>query len=344
MSRAVLCLVTGFLGVSLVAQQAAPTAPPPVPTPLQTSWDDFLAGLRADAAAKGITAATIDAALTTLEMLPVAVERDRTQPEQVISLDEYLKRRLTKAVIARANAKAAEHAATLARIDATYGVPPAVVVAVWGIESNFGQFTGVRPTVQALATLAYDGRRALFRNELFDALRIVDQGSITLAELKGSWAGAMGQPQFMPSSYLRLAVDQDNDGRTDIWSTTADVFGSVANYLKHYGWTRGARWGREVALPATARTRIDHEVPMRRTGCRAEREMSEPRPLSTWAALGVTLPGGRPLPKAAISASLVRGDRRHFLAYENYGAFIAYNCANSYAVSLGLLADQIRTK
>lgn len=335
MSPAFVCLLVLLSGVAVVAQQ---------PTPLQVTWEAFLAGLRTDAAAKGISPATIDAALTTLELLPVAVERDRTQPEQVISLDDYLKRRLTKTVIATANAKAAAYAPLLRKIEAAYGVPPAVVVAVWGIESNFGQFTGVRPTVQALATLAFDGRRALFRNELFEALKIVDQGHISLAELKGSWAGAMGQPQFMPSSYLQLAVDQDGDGRADIWTTPADVFGSVANYLKHYGWTRGARWGHEVALSATARTRIDHEVPMRRTGCRAEREMTEPRPLARWAALGVTLPGGRPLPTSARSASLVRGDRRQFLVDDNYAAFIAYNCANSYAVSLGLLSDQIRLK
>ena len=166
----------------------------------QVSFEEFLAGLRTEAASKGISKATIDAALTGIEPLTVAVERDRTQPETVVSLDTYVSRRVTPKVIRNARAVAKEHAKVLKRVETDYGVPPNVLVAVWGVESNFGAFTGTRPTIAALATLAYDGRRALFRNELFDALRIVDAGHIAVDELKGSWAGAMGQPQFMPSS------------------------------------------------------------------------------------------------------------------------------------------------
>ncbi len=308
----------------------------------QVSFEEFLAGLRAEAAAKGISQGTIDAALTSVEPLPVAVERDRTQPETVVSLDTYVSRRVTPKVIQNANAVAAEHTSLLREVETAYGVPPNVLIAVWGIESNFGTFTGTRPTVAALATLAYDGRRALFRNELFDALRIVDAGHITLDQLKGSWAGAMGQPQFMPSSYLKYAVDFDHDGKADIWTTPADVFGSIGNYLKAFGWTAKERWGREVKLSKAAHAKIDHTVPMRTGNCKAEREMTVARPLKAWARLGVRLPGGAALQTSDIQASLVRGDKRFFLVYANYDALLGYNCANSYAVSIGLLSDKIK--
>jgi membrane-bound lytic murein transglycosylase B len=321
---------------------ALPLAAQTPQVPAQPSFDEFLAGLRTEAAAKGISKATIDAALTGIEPLPVAVERDRNQPETVVSLDTYVARRITPKVVRNANAVADEHAALLRKVEDKYGVPPSVLVAVWGIESNFGAFTGTRPTVAALATLAYDGRRALFRSELFDALKIVDDGHITLGELKGSWAGAMGQPQFMPSSYLKYAVDFDKDGKADIWKTQADVFGSIGHYLEEYGWKPKERWGREVKLSKAARAKIDHTVPMRTSSCKAKREMTVDRPLKEWSRLGVTLPSGAALPKADIDASLVRGDKRFFLVYRNYDALLGYNCANSYAVTIGLLADTIK--
>lgn len=314
----------------LAAQQQAPSQ----------SFEEFLAGLRTEAAARGISQATIDAALTNVERIPVVTERDKNQPEQVITLDKYIAQRLTPKTLATARAMAKEHADLLKAVSAEYGIPPNLLVAVWGVESNFGTFTGVRPTVAALATLAYDGRRALFRNELFAALQIVDAGHITLDQLKGSWAGAMGQPQFMPSSYLKYAVDFDKDGRADIWTTLPDVMGSIGNYLKAFGWTPGGRWGREVRLSKAALARIE-DVPLRTTGCKAERELTETRPISAWAKLGVRLLGGKALPKGDPPASLVRGDKRYFLVFHNYEVLLAYNCANSYAVSLGLMADQI---
>jgi membrane-bound lytic murein transglycosylase B len=160
-------------------------------------------------------------------------------------------------------------------------------------------------------------------------------------DLKGSWAGAMGQPQFMPSSYLRYAVDFDEDGRADIWKSEADVFASIANYLKAHGWIDGERWGREVRVPPAALERIGAAIPMRASGCQAERAMTEPRILSEWKALGVTLGDGTALPVSDLRASLVRGAKRSFLVYRNYDAIIGYNCAHPYAVSVGLLADRI---
>ena len=307
----------------------------------QISFPDFLAGLRTEALAKGVSQATIDSALTNVEPVTVVVARDRAQPELVQSLDSYVAQRLTPSRIEKGRALARTHADVLTRIEKTYGLSAPMMVSIWGLESNYGAFTGSYPTIAALATLAYDGRRPLFRTELFEALKIVDQGRATAADLKGSWAGAMGQPQFMPSSYLTHAVDFDGDGRADIWTSLPDVFASMANYLKNSGWQAGERWGREVRISKAVMTRIDRSVDMRTGSCRAVREMTVARPLSAWKKLGVLLADGRPLPNADLSASLVRGEKRNFLVYGNYQALLAYNCSHSYAVTVGMLADKI---
>lgn len=331
--------VTSVLAVGLTALLMA-QEPQTVPSPDFGVW---LHGVRAEALQRGISPATVDKALDGLEIEPVVVARDRAQPEQVQSLDSYLQQRLSARTVRSASAMLARHRESLARVEKKYGVPTEMLIAIWGIESNFGQFTGTRPGIKALATLAFDTRRpALFRNELFHALTILDQGHITLEELKGSWAGAMGQPQFMPSSYLKHAVDFDGDGRADIWKSETDVFASIANYLKSAGWVEGERWGRPVQISRSVLDRIESQVPMRATGCRALREMTDKRPLSRWASMGVLLPGGRPLPKADMDASLVRGVKQHFLVYRNYHALIDYNCSNSYAVAAGMLADRVR--
>jgi membrane-bound lytic murein transglycosylase B len=327
--------------VALCAGLAATgVAQEPPPTPDFQSW---LAGVRAEAVKRGISAVTIDRAFTGLEIEPVVVARDRAQPEEVQSLDAYLKQRLSQRTLTSARTMHERYQPVLERVDARYGVPPEMLIAIWGIESNFGQFTGSRPVITALATLAFDTRRpTLFRAELFHALTILDQGHIAIEELRGSWAGAMGQPQFMPSSYLKHAVDFDEDGRADIWNTQPDVFASIANYLKYAGWTSGEHWGRQVRVGRPALDRIERQVPMRSSGCRALREMTEARPLQEWTKLGVVLANGQPLPNAGMNASLVRGVRQHFLVYRNYHALIDYNCSNAYAISAGMLADRVR--
>jgi len=302
---------------------------------------EFLDGLRAEALAKGVSQGTVDSALGNIEPVTVVVARDRAQPELTQSLDSYVTQRLTPSRVEKGRALAGTHGDLLARIEKTYGLGAPMMVSIWGLESNYGAFTGTYPTIASLATLAYDGRRPLFRTELFEALRIVDQGRATAAELKGSWAGAMGQPQFMPSSYLTHAVDFDGDGHADIWTSLPDVFASMANYLKNSGWQAGERWGREVRVSKAAMTRIDRSVEMRTGACRAVREMTVARPLSAWKTLGVTLADGRPLPAADLSASLVRGEKRYFLVYGNYQALLAYNCSHSYAITVGLMADKI---
>jgi len=322
------------LSAQTPAQEIAP-APPP--------FEEWLAAVRVEALARGISQPTVDAAFGSLERLPVVVERDRTQAERTLTLDQYVRRRLTARVVRSAREMAVKHRAELQRAADTHGVPRAFIVAIWGLESNFGRFQGVRPTVATLATLAYDGRRqALFREELFAALRILDRGDVPLDALRGSWAGAMGQAQFLPSSYLEWAVDADGDGRRDIWTSLPDIFGSIANYLKEHGWTKGERWGREVRLGDRTAARVAAAVPMRLTGaCQAVRDMTEARPLSTWRELGVTQKDGSALPRADISASLVRVDTHRYLVYGNYEALLGYNCAHTYALSVAFLAERI---
>jgi membrane-bound lytic murein transglycosylase B len=322
----------------LTAQSPVP-APEPVADPAR--FTAFLGELQAEAVERGISAEVAAKALDGLTPLPVVLERDRGQAETVLTVDEYVRRRLTPAIVRRARTMAATHKTLLAKVGKTYGVQPRYLVAVWGLESNFGRFTGVRPTVQALATLAFDGRRGtLFRNELFDALRIVERGHAPLEHLKGSWAGAMGQPQFMPSSYLRYAEDFDGDGERDIWNSQADVFASIANYLKAYGWDATATWGRPVRLPGSAKE-IAERAGSRGEGCRAERALTRRQSLAEWEAMGVrTVTGGR-LPKVNRTASLLAAGGSNYLVYGNYEAILGYNCANAYALSVAMLGDRL---
>jgi len=317
-----------------VQDAATPAAPPP--------FDAWLADVRTEALTRGIRQEVVDAALTDIQPVEQILDRDRTQAEFSLDLSAYLKRRLTRPALRTAQQMYAEHRRLLNDVGKQYGVQPRVIIAVWGLESNFGRFAGVRPTIPALATLAYDPRRAtLFRNELFSALEIVNRGDIELERLKGSWAGALGQPQFMPSTYLKFSQDFDGDGRRDIWTSLADVFASVAFYLREHGWSDQTTWGREVKVPKAARTAIG-KLPRREEGCRAERALTAPKPLKEWRKLGVRTAAGGPLPGGAIDASLVTDGARYFLVYKNYEALLAYNCATSYAISIGMLSDTIR--
>jgi membrane-bound lytic murein transglycosylase B len=291
---------------------------------------------------RGLSPEVVDRAFSNLEPSPTVIERDQTQAEIVLTIDQYMQRRLTRPVVRTARQMAAKHRALLSRVSASYGVPSRVLVAVWGLESNFGRFSGVRPTIQALATLAWEGRRGdFFRGELMNALEIVDRGYIDLDQLRGSWAGAMGQPQFMPSSYLKWAQDFDGDGDRDIWRSEPDVFASIANYLKEHGWAVDRTWGREVRLPAAGLESIRERAGLRTEGCRAEREMTNALPLTTWRSMGLRNAAGGPLPVVDIEASLLHTGKRVYLLYPNYEALLEYNCAHSYALAVALLADQI---
>ena len=316
---------------------------PVVQLPPQQTFGEWLLALRAEASAQGISDSTLDAALNGLEPVPVVIERDRSQAELVLTLDQYLERRLTPKMIKTARAMGKEHRDVLKRVSAKYGVPPGILVAVWGLESNFGRFSGVRPTIATLATLAYDRRRAtLFRQELLAALHILDSGDVSVDRMRGSWAGALGQPQFMPSSFLQFAQDFDGDGRRDIWTSLPDVFASIANYLTEHGWSKGQTWGREVKVPPAVLQRLDKLAPLQTEGCLAQRQMSVPLPLTEWRKLGVTQTSGRRLPSSDINASIVRAGKRQFLLYPNYQAILAYNCVHAYGLSVALLSDKVQ--
>jgi membrane-bound lytic murein transglycosylase B len=321
----------------------AQSIPAPTDAP-RPSFADFLAGVRAEALTRGLRADIVDEALSQVEEpLPVVIERDRAQAETVLSLEQYVSRRLTPKFIKTARQTFEGQRPLVDEIGEHYGVSPGIIVGIWGLESNFGRFSGVRPTVAALATLAWDPRRSeLFRAELFNALEILSRGDIGVAEMRGSWAGAMGQPQFMPSSYLRYAEDYDGDGHRDIWSSRADVFASIANYLKGHGWTPGDRWGREVQIRRDVLRRITNDVARRSGSCQATRDMTVSLPMKKWRELGVREATGRPLPATADDVALVSGSTRHFLVTSNYDALLDYNCAHSYAISVGLLADRLK--
>lgn len=332
------------------AVQAAQPAPP-IPNAPQAATDatsrpsfaEWLEGVRSEALARGYKPELVNDALAGVqEPMPVVIERDRTQAETVLSIEAYITRQLTARRVREGRATLAKHKATLEKVEATYGVPARIIGGVWGMESNFGRFSGVRPTIAALATLAWDPRRATyFRRELFNALEILNRGDIDLPRLKGSWAGAMGQPQFMPSSYLQYAVDFDGDGRRDIWTTTDDVFASIANYLKGHGWEPGRPWGREVQVSKDVASRIAGTVARRAGSCQATRDMTVQLPLTEWQQLGVRTLTGAALPKVDIQAALVSGSSRHFLVYNNYDALLEYNCAHAYALSVAMLGDRL---
>jgi peptidoglycan lytic transglycosylase B len=331
-----LLLVVALLAAVPQAQGTAASDAPRV------AFSEFLAGLRTEALARGIKVETLDAAFAGLEPLPIVVERDRTQAETVLTISQYVQRRLTRSFVRTAQTQVTAQKAVLAKVSQRYGPPPSILIAIWGMESNFGRFAGVRPTVQTLATLAWEGRRgAFFTGELMNALAIADRGDIELAAMRGSWAGAMGQTQFMPSSYLAHAQDFDGDGRRDIWASLPDVFASIANYLKAYGWTERQTWGREVTFPAAREKAIVESVGLRPSGCRAERELTRPQPLAKWQALGVRTTTGGALPKVDRDASLFRAGAKSYLVYKNYEALLGYNCAHAYALSVGLLSDRI---
>lgn len=334
--RVTILLVAALSAPAHATGERQTAAVPPIPT-----FGEWLQAVRTDALARGIKPSTLDIALIGLEPVPVVLERDRQQAEFTLDLSAYLRRRLTPDTLRTARRRVKEKASLTQRVAAAYGVEPHVQVAVWGLESNFGRFSGVRPVIPSLATLAYDDRRrGLFRGELLDALTILDSGDMLHDDMKGSWAGAMGQTQFLPSSYLAWAVDFDHDGRRNIWSSEPDVFASIANYLRGHGWEKGVRWGYPVTVPAGAAAPVA-DVPLRASGCRAVRDLSEPRSLQEWKALGVRPAHGATLPSSPRPASLLRIGNKSWLVTSNYEALLGYNCAHTYAMSVATLADRL---
>ncbi len=304
----------------------------PLPSLASQNFDQWLAALKQESIQKGISTETINAALSGIKPIPRVIELDRKQPEGSMTFAQYRKRVINQARIDKGRALLKQHSSELERASAKYGVQPQYIVALWGIETSYGDNTGGFKVVPALATLAYDGRRsAFFRKELINALKIIDGGHISAKAMKGSWAGAMGQNQFMPSSFKAYAVDGNNDGKRDIWTSLPDVFASSANYLGTNGWKGDEKWGRAVKAPQS--------IPKSLTGVKNK------KPLGAWKKMGVTLPGGGALPTApGIKAALVRPDGASgpaFLVYDNYKVIMTWNKSTYFATSVGLLADQI---
>jgi len=294
-------------------------------------FDDWLLGLRREARAQGVSEATVDAAFAGLRPIPEVIDREKHQPELTMSFAQYLAKVVTEDRVQRGCALMAQYRPLLLKVQASFGVQPRFIVALWALESDYGRITGGYPVVGALATLAYSGsRKRMFRSELLDALHILDERDITLAGMTGSWAGAMGQCQFMPSSFRHFAVDFDGDGRRDIWTSEADVFASIANYLASLHWRPDQTWGREVRLPQG----LDGKLAT----------LKKVRALSEWKRIGIHNVDGSDLPALGLSASLVTPDGSNgsaFLVYANYGVVMRWNQSTYFATSVGLLADRI---
>ncbi len=309
----------------LVWLPAAPLAAAEKPFP------EWLAELRAEALAKGIRAETLDAALDGIQPIERVIALDRHQPEGTQTFEEYMARRVTPALVAEGRAALRKNRALLEAVRDKFGVQPRFVVALWGVETRYGKYGGGFPVVASLATLAYDARRpAYFRKELFLALRILDEGHIAPEAMRGSWAGAMGQSQFMPSSFLRFAVDFDGDGRRDIWTTPGDVFASAANYLARSGWRGDQTWGRAVRLPAGFDPALAGRAVQKR--------------LSEWQRLGVRRADGGDLPTRDLLASVVLPGGPGgpaYVVYNNYRVILKWNRSDYFAMSVGRLADLI---
>ncbi|TVQ41344.1 MAG: lytic murein transglycosylase [Wenzhouxiangella sp.] len=283
------------------------------------------------ARSEGIPGALADEVLGRLTFQPRVIELDRAQPEFQQTFAAYLRGRVSAARIDQGRVLLARHRDLLDGLTQTYGVPGHYLVALWGMESDFGRFTGRMPILDSLATLACDARRSdFFRAELITALRLIERESLEPAAMRGSWAGAMGQTQFMPSTYYAHAVDGDGDGRIDLWGSPADALASGANLLQSLGWKRGQRWGREVSLP---------------TGFAYEKSgMEQPRSLTEWAELGVRRADGAALPIADLNARLLLPMGHAgpaFLVYDNFDVLLGWNRSISFAIAVGHLADRI---
>jgi membrane-bound lytic murein transglycosylase B len=288
--------------------------------------------LRKEAMSKGISEETLDRTLAGVEPDSKIIKLDRNQPEFKQTFEQYLNKTVTWSRILKGRRLLLEHRDLLDQTRSVYGVQPRFLVAIWAMETNFGSYMGSRPIIQSLVTLAYDKRRsAFFRKELFHALTILDEGHIDVTHMKGSWAGAMGQVQFMPSSFISYAVDADKDGRKDIWNSLPDVFASAANYLSGYNWNGNWTCGREVRLP------LDFDQSLA--------GMNTKKILSEWQQLGVRRIIGTDLPEANISASLIMPGGSNgpaFLVYKNYRSLYRWNRSHLYALAVCRLSDKLK--
>lgn len=329
------------LATCTAVAQATPMSqsPPPVARPLavvQTvalpaRFENWIGAFRGRARAQGISATTFDRAFAGVDYLPDVIRRDRNQSEFTKQIWEYLDSAVSDTRLRNGQAALRKHKKTLSAIERRYGVEAEVVTAIWGLESAYGTFRGSTPMISALATLAYDGRRgAFFEDQLIAALKIVQAGDVSPGRMTGSWAGAMGHTQFIPTSYLDYAVDFTGDGKRDIWSDDpTDALASTAAYLKTFGWTKGQPWGVEVRLPA----RFDYAQA-------SERIKQSP---AKWARMGVRDMSGRVVPDHGRASILLPAGAQGaaFMIFDNFHVLERYNTADAYVIAVGVLSDRI---
>jgi membrane-bound lytic murein transglycosylase B len=298
------------------------------------TFEQYLTDLKIQAIEQGYTTEFVDQVFVGVSYHKKTVTADKNQPETKLTLDKYLATRGPDWKVKKAVDLMAQHQVLLDQVEQQFGVQKRFIVALWGNESNFGNIMGKHKVINSLVTLAYEGRReTLFKKQLFAALKILKQGHVELENFVGSWAGAMGQSQFMPTSFLDYAIDFDNDGRKDIWNNNADVFASIANFLKSEGWSNQLTWGRQVTVPDN----FDFSL--------AGLKSSSKRLLSDWHALGVRRYDGRNLPAMPIKGSLIAPDGetgRIYLVYENFHTLMKWNRSSYFGVSVSYLSDRIK--
>jgi len=321
-SRRALLVAAPLLAVPLGSGIAAPGG---------GDFGQFLAGVRRDAIARGIRPATIEAAFQRIAFLPRVVELDRKQPEHKMTFAEYFQKVVTQDRIEEARQKLTENWGLLQQVWQRYRVQPRFIVTLWGVESSFGRTMGTFNVPASLATLAFDGRRgAMFRAELLASLKILDQGNVAPEQMVGSWAGAMGQCQFMPTTYLTYAVDLNGDGRRDIWNSTPDVLGSIGNYVSRLGWRGDESWGQMVVVPSGFDASLAG--------------LDTSRPVSEWVRLGVRPAATKGFSGSEPAATLVLPDGvggTALLVYDNFRAIKKWNNSNYFAAAVGYIADSI---
>lgn len=319
----------GAIAITVASPALATRAGTPATDP---AFERCLDSLRGKATTAGVPGAAFDHYTATLAPDPSVLELLDAQPEFTTPIWDYLAALVDERRITQGREMLTRHAGTLAQVEAEYGVDPATVVAVWGVESDYGQVFGKRPLLVSLATLSCAGRRqAFFQGELFALLKLLHAGDLSADGLTGSWAGAFGHTQFMPSTYARIAVDFDGDGRRDLVASIPDALASTAHYLKRAGWRSGEPWGHEVRIPAGFDTSL------------AGRKNK--RTLADWKARGIVRIDGVPVPASDTRAALLLPAGKEgpaWLALRNYDAVFSYNAAESYALAIVLLADQLR--
>ena len=297
----------------------------------ETDFKNWLNDFKKQARNEGISQSTLDQAFKNVKLNKKVLESDKKQPEFTSTFFDYFNRAVSDTRVANGQKNYEANKTLLDEVTKKYGIPGRFLVAFWGLETNYGSYTGNLPIIESLSTLAYDPRRSkFFTTQLMSALIILDKGHVSLKQMKGSWAGAMGQCQFMPSNYLQYAVDGDGDGKINLWDSLPDVFHSAGNFLNQLGWQAQENWGREVTLPKG----FDYALADNKTA----------RTLSDWKKLGITLADGREIPNEDMQAKLLLASDYlgpAFLVYDNFKVIKRWNNADKYAISIGHLADRI---